>query len=80
MKVKNNIILALDVMNMKEATEICEKLEKDLDTIKIGYPLTLAEGLEAVSEIKETFNFKVICDYKVADIYVIKLLKPALML
>lgn len=68
MKVKNNIILALDVMNMKEATEICEKLEKDLDTIKIGYPLTLAEGLEAVSEIKETFNFKVICDYKVADI------------
>ncbi|WP_276954594.1 orotidine-5'-phosphate decarboxylase [Methanobrevibacter woesei] len=68
MKVKNNIILALDVMNMKEATEICEKLEKNLDTIKIGYPLTLAEGLEAVSEIKETFNFKVICDYKVADI------------
>ena len=29
MKVKNNIILALDVMNMKEATEICEKLEKE---------------------------------------------------
>lgn len=68
MKVKNNIILALDVMNMKDATEICEKLEKDLDTIKIGYPLTLAEGLEAVTEIKETFNFKIICDYKVADI------------
>ena len=39
MKVKNNIILALDVMNMKEATEICEKLEKDLDTIKIGIHL-----------------------------------------
>ena len=68
MKVKNNIILALDVMDGRNAFEICEKVEKYLDTIKIGYPLTLAEGLEIVQTIKENFNYNIICDYKVADI------------
>lgn len=68
MKVKNNIILALDVMNGIEASEICEKLTPDMNTIKIGYPLALAEGLEIVETLKENFGYKVICDFKVADI------------
>lgn len=68
MKIKNNIILALDLMDIIEAYDICEKLEKEINTIKIGYPLTLAEGIECINILKENFNFNVICDYKVADI------------
>lgn len=68
MKIKNNLILALDVMSEKSAIEICSQLTEHIDTIKIGYPLTLAEGLSIIKTLKDKFNFKVICDYKVADI------------
>ncbi|WP_299524250.1 orotidine-5'-phosphate decarboxylase [uncultured Methanobrevibacter sp.] len=68
MNIENNLILALDVMNKDEALEICEKVNPYINTIKIGYPLTLAEGLEIIKIIKEKFNCNVICDYKVADI------------
>ena len=68
MEVKNNIILAMDLMNLKEAERVCEDIKKHINTIKIGYPLTLAEGLSTISFFKDNFNYKVICDYKVADI------------
>lgn len=68
MIVKNNIILALDVMTMDEAINICEKVSKQIDTIKIGYPLTLAVGTNCIEQLKDQFGFKIICDYKVADI------------
>ena len=68
MKIKNEIILALDVMNKEKAMEICENIKEYIDTIKIGYPLALAEGLEIINILKEKFNFKIICDFKVADI------------
>ena len=68
MDVKNNIILAMDLMNLLDAYEIVEKIAKEIDTIKIGYPLTLAEGLKSIQVFKENFDFKIICDYKVADI------------
>ena len=68
MKIKNNLILALDVMSESEAIEICESIKDNIDTIKIGYPLALAEGLEIISKLKDKFGFKVICDFKVADI------------
>lgn len=68
MKIQNKIILALDLMNIKDSITLCEKLENDLNTIKIGYPLTLAEGIDVVSILKKEFNFNIICDYKVADI------------
>ena len=68
MDIKNNLILALDVMNEKDAIEICENVKDYIDTIKIGYPLTLAEGLGIIQILKDKFGFKVICDYKVADI------------
>lgn len=68
MNVKNNLILALDVGSENEAMEICEKLSDNIDTIKIGYPLALAEGLEIIEKLKNKFNYKVICDFKVADI------------
>ena len=68
MNIKNNIILALDVMSEKEAIEICDSIKDYIDTIKIGYPLALAEGLEIINKLKDKFGFKVICDFKVADI------------
>ena len=68
MDIKNNLILALDVMSENEAIEICESVKDYIDTIKIGYPLALAEGLEIIGKIKEEFGVKVICDFKVADI------------
>ena len=68
MNIKNNLILALDVGSEKEAIDICEKVSQNIDTIKIGYPLALAEGLEIINKLKDKFDFKVICDFKVADI------------
>ena len=68
MEVKNNIILAMDLMDLKAADEVCNSVSDYIDTIKIGYPLTLAEGLEVVTYFKEDLGYKVICDYKVADI------------
>lgn len=68
MDVKNDIILAMDLMDLLNAYEIVESIASDIDTIKIGYPLTLAEGLKSIQVFKENFDFKVICDYKVADI------------
>lgn len=68
MKIKNNMILALDVMSESEAVEICDSIKEHVDTIKIGYPLALAEGLEIIKSLKEKFGFQVICDFKVADI------------
>ena len=68
MNIKNNLILALDVMSESEAVEICDSIKDYIDTIKIGYPLALAEGLEIINKLKDKFGFKVICDFKVADI------------
>lgn len=68
MNVKNDIILAIDLMDLLNAYEVVENVSHHIDTIKIGYPLTLAEGLKSIKIFKENFDFKVICDYKVADI------------
>ena len=68
MKVENNIILALDVLNMKEALKIVESVSDYLNTIKIGYPLVLSEGLQSITTIKEEFDCSIIADFKVADI------------
>jgi orotidine-5'-phosphate decarboxylase len=68
MEVKNNIILALDVLNMEEALTIVDNVSKYINTIKIGYPLVLSEGPESITLVKENFDCKVIADFKVADI------------
>lgn len=68
MDIKNNLILALDVGSESESITICDSIKEYIDTIKIGYPLALAEGLEIIGKLKDKFGFKVICDFKVADI------------
>ncbi len=68
MKVKNEIILALDVENKEKAYSILEDTTPFLDTIKIGYPITLALGPKIITDIKDNFDVKIIADFKVADI------------
>ena len=68
MKIKNNLILAMDIMELKQAEKVCETIGNQIDTIKIGYPLTLAEGIKTIKIFKENYNYQIICDYKVADI------------
>ena len=68
MNIKNDIILAMDLMDILDAYSVVEKISKHINTIKIGYPLTLAEGLKSIETFKENFDFQIICDYKVADI------------
>ncbi len=68
MKVKNKIILALDLMQMQPAMQLLNDISKQINTIKIGYPLVLSQGLESITEIKDKFDFQVIADFKVADI------------
>ncbi|HEX7467127.1 MAG TPA: orotidine-5'-phosphate decarboxylase [Methanobacterium sp.] len=68
MEVKNKIILALDLENMEKALNVVEDVSEYIDTIKIGYPLVLSEGLESISLVKEKIDCKVIADFKVADI------------
>lgn len=67
MYVKNDIILALDVMTMEEALDISGRVSDYINTIKIGYPLTLSAGTVCIDLLKDQ-GFNIICDYKVADI------------
>lgn len=68
MNVKNQIILALDVEEKNKAYEILDQTTEYLDTIKIGYPLTLAQGPSIITSIKKDYDVQIIADYKVADI------------
>ena len=68
MNIKNKIILAMDIMDLREAINVTEEVSPYIDTIKIGYPLTLTAGLECINIFKENFDLKVISDFKIADI------------
>lgn len=68
MEVKNRIILALDLQSIGEALTVADSVSEYVDTIKIGYPLVLAEGLESITAVKKEYNCKIIADFKVADI------------
>ncbi len=68
MNIKNQIILAMDIMDISQAIEVTKKVAPYIDTIKIGYPLALSAGLGCFSKFKENFDFKIIADFKVADI------------
>lgn len=68
MNVKNQIILSLDVEEKNKAYAILDQTTEYLDTIKIGYPITLALGPSIITSIKEEYDVKIIADFKVADI------------
>ncbi len=68
MEIKNNIILALDLTTLEEAIQVVQDVSGYINTIKVGYPLVLAEGLECISILKKEIKCKIIADFKVADI------------
>jgi orotidine-5'-phosphate decarboxylase len=68
MEVKNNIIVALDLNKLEDVNRLMEQLSEYINTVKIGYPLVLSEGMESITRIKEKFGFNIIADFKVADI------------
>jgi orotidine-5'-phosphate decarboxylase len=61
------LILALDVTRGDEARSIARACAPFLDAIKIGYPLVLSSGRDAVAEIAG-LGLPLIADFKVADI------------
>ncbi|RAP49816.1 MAG: orotidine 5'-phosphate decarboxylase [Methanosphaera sp. rholeuAM74] len=68
MKFKNKIILALDTEEEKETYNVLNDVTEHLNTIKIGYPLTLSLGPQIIKKIKEEYDVQIIADFKVADI------------
>jgi orotidine-5'-phosphate decarboxylase len=68
MEVKNSIIVALDLPDLEEAMQVLDAIKEKVNTVKIGYPLVLSQGLDSISTIKEEFGCQVIADFKVADI------------
>ena len=68
MKVKNRIILAMDLRDINQAKTVIEQVSDYINTIKIGYPLVLSQGLSCFSQIKQDFSLQIIADFKVADI------------
>lgn len=66
MRKESGLILALDVIDEREALKITEEVSHYFDAIKVNYPLVLSSGLEIISQLS---SFKpVIADFKVADI------------
>ena len=68
MKFKNKIILALDTEEEKETYNVLNDVTEHLNTIKIGYPLTLSLEPQIIKKIKEEYGVQIIADFKVADI------------
>ncbi|MGV8143000.1 MAG: orotidine-5'-phosphate decarboxylase [Methanothermobacter sp.] len=68
MEVKNKIIPALDITSLDRVLQLLKEISGQINTVKIGYPLVLSEGLESISLIKEKFAYNIIADFKVADI------------
>lgn len=61
------LILALDVLDRKQAGAIAESCAPFIDAIKIGYPLVLSAGLSIANDLAD-LGLPLIADFKVADI------------
>jgi orotidine-5'-phosphate decarboxylase len=66
MREDSRLILALDVMEEEKALSVSKSVSGIVDAIKVGYPLTLACGIDIVTKIADFSD--VICDFKIADI------------
>jgi orotidine-5'-phosphate decarboxylase len=65
---RSRIILALDVVDERDAIEIVEATSSEVDAIKIGNPLVYSCGLDIVSKIKRITDLPVIGDFKFVDV------------
>ena len=52
-KIKNRLVLALDVEDIEKAKELVQKLSPYIGTFKVGLQLFCGYGLEIVNFIKE---------------------------
>nr|3LHV_A Chain A, Orotidine 5'-phosphate decarboxylase [Methanothermobacter thermautotrophicus str. Delta H]3LHV_B Chain B, Orotidine 5'-phosphate decarboxylase [Methanothermobacter thermautotrophicus str. Delta H]3LHV_C Chain C, Orotidine 5'-phosphate decarboxylase [Methanothermobacter thermautotrophicus str. Delta H]3LHV_D Chain D, Orotidine 5'-phosphate decarboxylase [Methanothermobacter thermautotrophicus str. Delta H] len=68
MDVMNRLILAMDLMNRDDALRVTGEVREYIDTVKIGYPLVLSEGMDIIAEFRKRFGCRIIADFKVADI------------
>jgi len=60
------LILALDMLDLNEATSLTRKLSDLVDLVKINYPLVLSSGTKAIGELAKIKP--VIADFKIADV------------
>jgi len=61
------LILALDLLDRKEAARVAESCAPFIDAVKVGYPLVLATGLSIVDDLAG-LGLPLIAVFKVADI------------
>ena len=66
MRRRTGLIVALDVTEASRARAIAEACSDSVDALKVGYPLTLAAGLDVVRTLSGVAD--VVCDFKIADI------------
>ena len=67
LKIKDRLILSLDVSGKQEALEVLKKTENKVSTIKVGLELIYNEGLAIVDLVKKS-GYKVMLDAKLMDI------------
>jgi orotidine-5'-phosphate decarboxylase len=65
---RTGIIHALDVEDLEEAIKIAKKVEPFVDAIKLSWPSIMANGAQAIRQIKREILLPVIADFKVSDI------------
>jgi orotidine-5'-phosphate decarboxylase len=61
------LILALDLLDRKQAARVAESCAPFIDAVKVGYPLVLSTGLSIVDDLSG-LGLPLIADFKVADI------------
>jgi len=66
-KIKDRLILSLDVSGKTEALEVLKQADNRISTIKIGLELIYNEGLSIVEMVKKS-GYKVMLDAKLMDI------------
>ena len=68
LKRKSGIILALDLLVVKSCQDLLDLIYKDVDCVKIGYPLVLSVGINIIKLLKSNYEIPIIADFKVSDI------------
>ena len=66
-KIKDRLILSLDVSGKTEALEVLKQADNRISTIKVGLELIYNEGLNIVDTVKKS-GYKVMLDAKLMDI------------
>jgi len=67
LKVKDRLIISLDVASKREVISLCSKISGRVSTLKLGLELIYSLGPEIISTVK-SFGYKVMLDAKLLDI------------